>query len=360
MKLPRQLLKAKLTRAKELAFAKGLQDGSSEDFKIALEEVDRYTKLLAATAPVLAGDSLAAALVVCVVLAGVGVLWTTKIPQPDVFVAAKTSRLHLRTSGDWKSQSTIPGSEFHLSGFTELSDPGLGLSVNGAKGETSLQLVGGRLALEEFSVGKKGDVSLISDRNELRLAFSGAAVSGVISASGKVLVIAEVDGRKVVHKSLDLSTPETIEFSSPDGRFPKASVMATGAWSLGMIPYASLDFSSIERSGTEWKTIFGLLGGSLKFNDSSRPVIQLLGGERLSILSIPKGDGALIQILRSGDGMDVTLSGLVEQVTIGNYEKYTAPSYLDYIYSRKTFGFFCAAMVSGWGLLWGIRKTLFR
>jgi hypothetical protein len=159
----------------------------------------------------------------------------------------------------------------------------------------------------------------------------------------------------------DLSVPETIEFgtSKPKAASTQIEIHHPGRWSMTFVPLQGISLNREVRSVADREIVSGLRGGTLRFNDTSWPQVQLTENE---LLSISHTDKARIQIRSADDSMQVTLDGQVANVSIGdsNAHQQIAPSYLEYLYNTKSIFLFWTAVGAGWGLLWGIRKTVFR
>jgi hypothetical protein len=66
-----------------------------------------------------------------------------------------------------------------------------------------------------------------------------------------------------------------------------------------------------------------------------------------------KGDKGVIHM---------TVNGAVSALRVGDSTTKTeiAPSYLEYLYNKKSLAFFWSAIGFLWGLIWSVRNTIFR
>jgi hypothetical protein len=66
--------------------------------------------------------------------------------------------------------------------------------------------------------------------------------------------------------------------------------------------------------------------------------------------------------MRLEQDVRVVFQGTVREVRLGppGYAENLMPTYLEYFYFNQPLAFFWGAIVFFWGLLWGIRRTLFQ
>lgn len=113
------------------------------------------------------------------------------------------------------------------------------------------------------------------------------------------------------------------------------------------------------RGPAETEFTSGAKSGSIRFNDTSWPSYEISESE---LLSVNQTDQATVEVRSAGHLMHVTLNGSVKEVEVGRGEdkKKLVPTYLEYLYNKKTLAFLWGAVAFAWGLLWGIRKTILR
>lgn len=357
----RKSLKIKVKATVLKAIAQGLGNGSSSELKNSIDEIEMYSKILLYTEPNFAHDSAIALAVAILILLIAGGLWSTKVGHTNVSLVADTDSLHMTLSQQWNLNDSIAGRQIHLDRLSTLQDPALGLSLDDSDGDVWLRVEGGQIAIQSLQVAGGGSMDLAGTTDRLELFVSNATLIGRISISGKMTLTAGTADRITLNKTYDLLVPETIEFgvSGPKAAGAQMEVHLPQKWSLGLVPCADLRFSREVRFLAERQILSGVRGGTLQFNDTSWPVIQLTENQMLSVSGT---DTSRVQIHGGQNAMHVTLDGMVENVTLGDSERrrQIAPSYLEYLYNKKSLVLFCTAIAGGWGLLWGIRKTIFR
>jgi hypothetical protein len=82
--------------------------------------------------------------------------------------------------------------------------------------------------------------------------------------------------------------------------------------------------------------------------------------ERMDLLSMWGLDVERLKIW-GGDDLTLYFEGSVKQINVGprGHQKTLSPSLLKYVHERKPLAFFWSAAVFLWGILWGVKKTLF-
>ncbi len=357
----RILLKEKLKKTTDAAIARGLADGSSQGFKTILEEAEGYSKLLAITEPSWTRDSGAALAVAVIVLLLAGILWSSNVNHTNISLAAETDSLHTTLARDWNLEDSLKGQEIHIDRLSGLHNPVLGLSFDDADGSVWLHIQGGQLVVQTLQVAGNASMDVASSKDRLGLSISQAPFRGTISVTGKGTLTAGTSEETTVKKAYDLPVPETIEFavSVPRAASAELEVHSPQKWWLGMIPCTGVTFAHEVRSLAERQILSGIRTGTLQFNDTSWPTTQLVENQ---LLSVYQAERARIQVRNNQDAIHVNLDGLVGHVTLGDAEgrRQLAPSYLEYFYNKKSLILFWTAVAAGWGLLWGIRKTIFR
>jgi hypothetical protein len=357
----RVLLKEKLKRTTDVAVARGLEDGTSPEFKTSLDEVENYSKLLTFTEPSWTRDSGAALAVAIIVVLLAGILWSRKVQHTNISLVAETDSLHATLARDWTLEDPLEGQQVHLDHLSALHNPSLGILLDDADGNVWFRLEGGRVVVQNLQVSRNASIDATSSKDELGLSISQAPFRGIIWVTGKGTITAGTGEATTVRKSYDLPVPETIEFAvrGQHAAGAELQIHSPQHWSLGTVPCMGLNFAHELRSLAERQILSGLHRGTLQFNDTSWPATQLVENQ---LLSISQTDKARIQIRSDQDAIHVNLNGLVGHVTLGDVERRRelAPSYLEYLYNKKSLALFWAAVAAGWGLLWGIRKTIFR
>ena len=103
----------------------------------------------------------------------------------------------------------------------------------------------------------------------------------------------------------------------------------------------------------------GLKSGTARFNDTAWPVLELREGD---FLSMRPAATAILDAKGAKGVIHMTVNGAVSALRVGDSATSTelAPSYLEYLYNKKSLAFFWSAIVFLWGLIWSVRNTIFR
>jgi hypothetical protein len=340
-----------------------LDPKKSEDLKTNIEEVENYSKLLSLVEARWSADWIAAAIVAVVCLAVASFLWSTKVSATNVSMTLETESIRGMLGHDWRVDDPFQSSAMHFENLSAVQAPNLGLAINGGKGDAWFSLAGGQLTLEGLQVDQGASIQMTVDKSQVGLFVTQRGVRGKLTVLGKGTLMAGPEpGSQTVRRTYAIEVPETIEFSvvDPKGVPTRLTIHSPQKWNLGKIPLTDAMFALEEtRDLSEAELVSGIKSGSVHFNDTSRPSLELSENE---IVSVHRTDEARID-LRSSDGTaHVTLNGLVKDVTAGDSQtrQELAPSLLEYLYNKKSVTFFWGAIVFLWGILWGIRKTIFR
>jgi hypothetical protein len=339
-------------------------DGTKvSELKAELQQLDSSSKLLFLTEPMWSRDSVAAITVAVICIALASLLWSTTVSRTNVSLIAQTESLRGDLVEPWHLDRPFQSGLVHLERLTIARCPNLGLSLNDGSGETWLRLDGGQVTLQSIDVEQGASLQITAGKGEVDLFLSVKPAHGTLTLSGKGTMTAGVkSGETSLNRTYDLPIPETVEFSvaDPRGVPSEFSIHSPQTWSLSGVPLGNINFQ-LETVGApgESKTVSGIKSGSIRFNDTSWPSMVLSEGE---LLTIHKTQDARIEARGEAGLVRLSLNGFVKNVTVGDSEpgRELAPSYLEYFYSTKSFAFFWGAIVFVWGLLWGIRKTIFR
>jgi hypothetical protein len=332
-----------------------------------LDEIDAYSRLLSVRPPKKKGQSWlwpAGVAVVCIVVAGV--LWSVKIRTTNVSMSVDTDSVSATLVKPWRIDDAFHSKVMHFERVSKINAPNLGLGIEQGSSDAWFELDasrGGRVDLQTLDVDKNGTVDILTEAGEVDIYASNARISGKVTVTGKVNVTAGPRaGETTVNGSYDIEIPETVEFevAKPQTVPSQLSVHSPQPWSLGRPQAASLSFAHEESKGAgeRWSTS-GIKSGTARFNDTAWPVKELREGDFLTVRPAPtavldaKGDQGLIHMTVNGD-----VSGL----RVGDSATKTelAPSYLEYLYNKKSLAFFWSAIVFLWGLIWSVRNTIFR
>ena len=238
-----------------------------------------------------------------------------------------------------------------------MSAPDLGLDLRDTQGDAWVRLDGGTISLENLELEKGTVLALTYSGDELSLFISGKPIRGTLAISGNGKLTA---GTRAGEPSL--TRTYQIGDGPPDpGQVPlHIALHAPRSWALGRLALNNLNFLVEEtRNVPEADFVSGIVSGTLTFNDVPWQPLTISEGDVLTIRDAGRapveirGDKGIIQVTRSGVAGQVTLG-------LGEAKRQLAPSYLEYLYNQKKLSFFWGSAVGIWGVLWGIRKTIFR
>ena len=100
-----------------------------------------------------------------------------------------------------------------------------------------------------------------------------------------------------------------------------------------------------------------LIDGRLVLSDTTETV-DLRAGEHLSL----QGVTGRVTEMRVGDPLSITFEGSAREIRTGpeGFQHDLRPTYFGYLYHEKRLPFFFSTIGFLWGMLWAIRKMLFR
>lgn len=336
--------------------------GDPADLKSDISTITSYNTLLSEFKASLTPQWVWPALLTSICIAVIGILWSVPVTHTDIASTLDTNCLRASLAENWTVENVFRGSLVHLERLSTIKAPNLGISVDQGSSDAWLELQGGQLALQSLEIKKNSFIELLAGDKEVDLFASRTSLAGRITILGKVTVSAGPKlGEASARNSFDFDIPETIEFSveNPGGVPTEISVHSPINWSLSRPRVSDVSFVREEVSGAAQHTLTsGIRAGSIRFNDSSWPVLELHEGD---LLRLNRTYWSRFDVRGDGNLMHVTLNGRVGSVTVGDSatKKEMVPSYLEYLYNRKSLTFFWSAIVFLWGLIWRICKTLF-
>jgi hypothetical protein len=251
----------------------------------------------------------------------------------------------------------------HFERLTKIQAPNLGLSINDNAGDAWVRLEGGQISLQSLQLDKGALLHLVADKDEVSLFVNRKSMRGTVTVFGVGSMTAgSKSGDTSVTRRYSLEVPETLEFvlSHPQAIPSRLTIHRPKRWNLGIIPVANLNFAMEEVRGiTETEFTSGIKSGSIRFNDAAWRSIEISENE---LLTVNQTDEAAVELRSAEPLIHVTLNGVVKDVMVGRAEARTrmSPSYLEYFYNKKALAVFWGAVVFVWGILWGIRRTIFR
>ena len=342
-----------------------LLDGvEARELRPELEEIDAYSRLLSTRPPKKEGRSWlwpAGVAFVCVVAAGV--LWGLKIPQTHVSMTVDTDSVTATLAKPWRIDDAFHSPLMHFERLSKINAPNLGLAIDQGSGDAWFELNGGHIDLQMLEVDKNGTVELFTDQDEVDIFASRARLTGKITVTGKVNVTAGPRaGETSVNGSYQIDIPETVEFavSRPQSVPSQLTVHSPEPWSLGRPQATHLSFAreEIKGAGERWLTS-GIKSGTARFDDTAWPALELREGD---LLTMRPAQSAVLDARGAKGVIHMTVNGAVSGLRVGDSTTKTelAPSYLEYLYNKKSLAFFWSAIVFLWGLIWSVRNTIFR
>jgi hypothetical protein len=346
-----------------LAVQNALDPTKASQLSTDVETLERYSKLLSMGQSRFTADAAIGIAVAALCIAIAAVMWSHKIASTSVVLTVETESLQGALAHGWQIETPLHGSLMHFERMGELDAPNLGLSINEPAGDAWVTFEGGHITLQSFQIDSGALLHLATDADQLSMFVSRKPLSGRVTISGKgVMTFGKRSGDLPTRREYNIAIAETLDFSVANATETPARVTVhhAGKWSLGRVPLAGVGFAVEEGRGiAESAFISGLKSGSIQFNDTSWPRMDLFEHERFSIRDT---SAAAVEIRSSEPNLRVNLTGTVKNVTKGTAEanRELAPSYLEYMYNKKSLGLFWAAIALAWGVLWGIRKTIFR
>jgi hypothetical protein len=357
----RRLLRAKREEQIEKAAREIVTRGDAGAAKTALDQIQVYSALLAEADRLPAHEWMWPAVVTCLCIAVIGILWSIRVSRTDVSLSLDTTSIRTVLADAWRLENAFHSPQMHFERLASIAAPNLGLSIDGSS-DAWLQLEGGQIVLQTLEFKDKAMLEIFADENELKMFASRAPFSGTVSVMGKITVSAGPGAGSVsTHRSYDIDIPETIEFSvtEPQNVPTQLSIHSPNKWSFSKPRVSDISFVREEVTGAGERALTsGVKSGTVRFNDTSWPTLDVREGD---LLRVNRTASARLDAQGDGSSMHVTLNGVVGGVTIGDSEtrKDLAPSYLEYIYNRKSLAFLWSGIVFLWGLVWRVSKTVF-
>ncbi len=328
-----------------------------------LDRIEDYSKLLSLSDSRWAHDWIPATLVAVLCLFGAYYLWHKKVPRTNVSLVVETRTVHGYLAKDWRIQSPFHSKVMHFENLSAIQDPNLGLSMDSRDGNAWFRLEGGNIELQSLHLEKGALLEIVGVGDQVSLSVGLKPLDGSVTVTGKGTVTGGTKpGEVSLKRNYDLKDPELVEFSVKDPRAVQSrlTIHSPGNWSLAPAPFRNVSFVYQEdQGGIASELSSGIQSGSLHFNDTSWPVMDLAENE---LFAIHQTQDARIEARNGRPSIHITLNGFVKDVTVGDSEtgRKLAPSYLEYYFNKKTLSFFWGAILFLWGVLWGIRKTIFR
>jgi hypothetical protein len=211
---------------------------------------------------------------------------------------------------------------------------------------------GGALTIERTSAG---DIDLYARGAHLS---SGFLVWG--SAHLRVGEGYVGGGQQIEVPLKELQVPETIRVrSTGTSAVPARFILhPRDPWIVRDLPVRELRFAREIPGGPGAVSFLSAIKqGTLTLLDIAETV-TLRAKDRLTLTAVK---GRVVE-LRIADTLDLTFEGSADQIKIGpeGSAQNRAPRYLEFFFHQRPLVSFLGAVASFWGVLWGVRKTIFR
>jgi hypothetical protein len=358
----RQRLEAKRDEAIHEAAERLLKEVDADMGDI-LPRIEAYSKLLAAIKPPPSREWAWAIIVAVLCLSSAGLLWSVRVPRTRITLNLQSDAVELTLAAPWSWSGDLPleTSPVHLEALSVLDAPLLGSAIESVRDQAWMTLEGGSASLKQLGVEPNGVLTIESaGKSRLDVYARGAKFGGQLLLSGSVhLAVGKEAANTSLDQQFELTIPEGITFRAKGATAVPThfQVRPRAPWILRDLRMRDLRFSQ-ETPAEPGAVSFmpAILGGTLTLHDVSETVM-LREKNRLSLMGV---EGRVVD-LRAKDGIDLIFEGTAQQIQMGpnGFEQNLAPTYLAYVYHQKPLAFFWGAVVFCWGVLWGIRKTIF-
>jgi hypothetical protein len=355
-------MEARVKAAAEVCEAALSGDASALEARV--KRLDAIKKALDDSPPRLTADWIAAVCVSLICLSATGVLWVTPTRYTQFSLDVQTEATTFQLAKEWRSPA-IATHTIRAENIDLLRAPGLGLSLGANRMGTDCSLdttaTSGQL---EVGAPEKSRIHIERTGSTYEIAVSDATptssamVSGIVRISAACLGV----GEKFLRESLRVDVPETIELVSKEKSIiPVRLVFTPGQeWTVtGLKLNDSLSFLIRQPSaGGDDTFSSAITSGRITIRDAQTDY-QIRRSEALTFKGLSTD---YVQLTLSSAGLNVKVEGKAENILLGpvGSARELKPSYLAYLYFNKTALFFATAVTLGWGVLWGIRKTIFR
>ena len=341
-----------------------LLDGdAASSLRPEIEEIDAYSRLITARPPARKSHWALPAVVAFVCIAAAGILWSLKIPRTNISMTVDTNSMSATLAKPWRIDDAFHSPLMHFERLSSIQAPNLGLAIDQGAGDAWFELNGGQIDLQSLEVDKGTIVEFNAGRDEVEIYASGGRLTGRVTVMGNVRVTAGPRaGETSVNSPYQIDIPETVEFAvnRPQSVPTQLTVHSPKPWPLGRPQATSLSFAreELKGAGERWLTS-GLKSGTARFTDTAWPALDLREGD---LLTMHPTKSAVLDA-RGADGViHMTVNGAVSGFRVGDSTTGSelAPSYLEYLYNKKSLAFFWSAIVFLWGFIWSVRNTIFR
>lgn len=333
------------------------------DIEENLRRTETYSKLLTAIRPNLLREWVWWFVAVCCIFF-VGLLWTLRIGETKITLVIKSEAvaLELAESSSWGGELSLDMNPDRIETLTVLNAPALGIDIKSKSGSAWIQVNAKKILLTQLNIERNGILELSQSSGRSLTIFAKATeLNGRLEVMGPAaLSVGEETAGTSIDKRLNLTIPETIDFhASGVGTVPIRFRSRSGAfWILQNLSVKSMTFAKeISREPGEFSAVSTIMEGALTLYDAGKKTVTLHEGDRLLLEGV---EGRVVK-LRGGKGINVIFEGAVKKIKIGpkGFEHDHMPTYLIYLYYNQPLALLWSAVVSLWGILWSIRRTIF-
>jgi hypothetical protein len=356
----RQHLKAKCDE--EIAeAAKQLLANPNTEVGEHMRRIEAYSKLLAVMqTPSRRIWMTGIAVGIAVVL---GLSLTLRVSRTPIMLKLQTEVLGLKLARPLSWPEGLPlAVSVAFDGLTTVEAPGLfSQKLQSAPAGAWIRIVEGSVSLGKLQV-QKDDVIEMENVSQTSLDFyvyPHSAAHVQLQVTGAAHVFAGAADSTSIEVQRDLLIPETIDLHRGAGAVPMPfRVRSRSPWRLQNLRVKELRFSrqipADEPGGIAFISTIKM--GTLALHDTTESV-TLQTGDQLSLAGV---EGRLVE-LQGGDGIDLIFEGTVQEVLIGpeGFKRNLMPSWFTYISHNQPLIAVWSSIVFLWGILWGVRTTLF-
>ena len=299
--------------------------------------------------------------ILCVTLVGLGQVLRMPVSRITLLIEASSATFAL--ANDWVWDASISGAErLRLVGFDDVKLPSAIAGTFQATSTDAYDFAGGRLALDSFSAGTGGGVTIESADGTTDVFARRAPVKGQLTLMRKVEVSAGSNavGGTWTTVTSDAILPEIVTFSARSNAAVPVHVQIEGGGAVSMdnIGITALSFARERASGPgaiEFEST--IMSGEITFPETRKEII-LGRGDHLEI-----GDATEARVINLSieGGITVAFEGKASVISLVQAGKRSdlRPTILEYLYHNQFLAFLWSALGIVWGLAWSVRRTIY-
>lgn len=301
-------------------------------------------------------------LIICTVVAGG--LWAISKSEINVSMKTVSSNVAFKLSERWSLPAPFTTGNLRIENFQALHSPELGITFEDDSGSAQLEVSGKNIVIEKLELESNGIIEFDAGSSLLTISIKNTTVKGTFSVEN-ISLLSTTGIKDAVIKGKKIQYPETIEFrGSGHSKVPiniifEIERIENGKdWHFNNMKTDRINFLKEEISpGGDHSFISTIKQGKVKLYD--------VPGEEIiyksDVVTMEHIDLRHLEISGKND-ISLFLEGKVKNLKIGprGFEKNLAPSWLEYFYHNRRFGFFLSAVALIWSFLWGIKKTIFK